>query len=130
MKIRVINSKEDIETLKTNDKIIHLAFRPSTKDIMTLVSRCPSVKAIHVPNSYRKTMSESIQMFLIIQKVALLEGDVWGNRTDINKHYEIPKELISVIKELKGNNVSTEDIISYVRDTKLSADLVRFILNS
>jgi hypothetical protein len=130
MKIRVVSSKEEIGTLKSGDKIIHLAFRPSNKDVMTLISLCPSVKAIHIPSSYKKTLSESIQMFLTMQNVALLEGDVWGHRKDINEYFEISKETIDAIKKKKRNNVSTEDIISHIKDTKLSADLVHFIINS
>ncbi|MDV0445098.1 hypothetical protein MmiAt1_06550 [Methanimicrococcus sp. At1] len=58
MKIRIVSSKDEIGTLKSGDKIIHLAFRPSNKDIMTLISRCSSVQAIHIPGSYKKTLSE------------------------------------------------------------------------
>ncbi|MDL2260642.1 DUF1699 family protein [Methanimicrococcus sp. OttesenSCG-928-J09] len=131
MKIRIISSKDEISTLKSADKIVHLAFRPSNKDIMTLISLCPSVKAIHIPSSYKKTLSESIQMFLAMQNVALLEGDVWGHRKDINEYFEIPKDSIDTINELKTNNVSEDDIVSAVtRETKLSPDLVRYIMNS
>jgi len=31
MKIRVVSSREEIFTLNPNDRIAHLAFRPSTK---------------------------------------------------------------------------------------------------
>lgn len=124
MKIRIVSSKDEIGTLKTGDQIVHLAFRPSNKDIMTLVSLCPSVKAIHIPSSYKRTLSESIQ------NVALLEGDVWGHRKDINEYFEIPKETIDAMNELKKTGVSTDDIISRLRETKLSGDLIRFILNS
>ncbi len=130
MKIRIVSSKEEIGTLKTGDQIVHLAFRPSNKDIMTLVSLCPSVKAIHIPSSYKKTLSESIQMFLAMHNVALLEGDVWGHRKDINEYFEIPKETIDAIGELKETGVSDDDVILRLRETKLSADLIRFILNS
>lgn len=130
MKIRIVSSKDEIGTLKTGDQIVHLAFRPSNKDIMTLVSLCPSVKAIHIPSSYKRTLSESIQMFLAMQNVALLEGDVWGHRKDINEYFEIPKETIDAMNELKKTGVSTDDIISRLRETKLSGDLIRFILNS
>lgn len=131
MKIRIVSSKEEIGTLKSADKIVHLAFRPSNKDIMTLVSLCPSVKAIHIPCSYKKTLSESIQMFLAMNNIALLEGDVWGHRKDINEYFEIPKDAIDTINELQNNNVPVEEIISSVtKETKLSADLTRFIMSS
>lgn len=131
MKIRIISSKDEISTLKSADKIVHLAFRPSNKDVMTLISLCPSVKAIHIPSSYKKTLSESIQMFLAMQNIALLEGDVWGHRKDINEYFEISKDTIDTINDLKSNNVSDSDIISAItREQKMSSDLVQYILDS
>ena len=131
MKIRIVSSKDEIKTLKLDDRIIHLAFRPSSKDVMALVSLYPGIKAIHLPHSYKKTLSESIQMFLEMQNIALLEGDVWGHRKDINEYFEIPGEAIDTMNELKRNHVSTENIALHLRDdVKLSTDLVRFILNA
>ena len=64
MRIRVVSSKEEINSLGTGEKIIHLAFRPSNKDIFALVQACPNVKAIHVPSSYIKTISNSTRMWV------------------------------------------------------------------
>lgn len=131
MKIKIISSKEEIETIKPGERIIHLAFRPSNKDIMTLYTLCPSVQAFHIPSSYMSTLSESIRMFLSMNKIALLEGDVWGHRKDLNEYFEVPKEILDKINELKNSGVSTEEIISITAgETKLGADLVRFVLNS
>jgi len=41
MRIRVVSSKEEINSLGSSEKIIHLAFRPSNKDIFSLVQACP-----------------------------------------------------------------------------------------
>ena len=89
MKIRVVSSKEEIDTLKLNEEIVHLAFRPSNKDIFKLIMKCPEIKAIHIPSSYKKTISSSAQMYLSMQNIALLEGDVWGHRKDINEYSEV-----------------------------------------
>jgi hypothetical protein len=48
MKIRVVSSKEEITTLE-NEDIVHMAFRPSNKDIFSLVQACPGLKGIHIP---------------------------------------------------------------------------------
>jgi len=42
-----------------------------------------------IPISYKKTISKSTLMFLEMQGIELLEGDVWGHRKDINEFYEI-----------------------------------------
>ncbi len=65
MRMRVVSSKDEIGSLDKSEKIVHLAFRPSNKDIFALVQACPNVKAIHIPGSYMKTVSDSTKMFLI-----------------------------------------------------------------
>src|SRR5664280_3772547 len=87
MKIRVVSSREEIFTLNPNERIVHLTFRPSNKDIFGLVETCPKIEVIQLPKSYMATVSKSIEMFLEMQRIQLLEGDVWGNRTDINEYY-------------------------------------------
>ncbi|MCL7414549.1 MAG: DUF1699 family protein [ANME-2 cluster archaeon] len=131
MKIRVVSSKDEIDSLGSDEEIIHLAFRPSNKDIFSLVKACPDVKAIHIPNSYKKTVSKSIRMFLEMQDVKLLEGDVWGHRKDINEYYEIKKSVIDRINELKSGGSSEKDILKkMMKETRLSPDLLEFMLKT
>ena len=87
MKIRVVSSKEEIFTLNPNERIVHLAFRPSNKDLFSLVETCPKIEVIQLPRSYGRTVSKSIEMFLKMQRIQLIEGDVWGHRKDINEYY-------------------------------------------
>jgi len=130
MKIRVVSSKDEIETLKPAEaEIAHLAFRPSNKDIFSLTQLCPNIKAIQIPGSYKKTLSESIQMFLTMQNIVLLEGDVWGHRKDINEYAEIPEQDIQSIKQLKADNVPDDEIISLMAwEKNMNADLIRYII--
>jgi hypothetical protein len=129
MRIRVVSSKEEINSLGTGEKIIHLAFRPSNKDIFTLVQTCPNVKAIHIPSSYIKTISDSTRMFLDMQGVALLEGDVWGHRKDINEYSEVKPAVFDRMDELKREGKSESDVLDRLgRETRLSKDLLKFLL--
>jgi hypothetical protein len=128
MKIRIVSSKEEIETLE-NEELVHFAFRPSNKDIFMLVKTCPKLKAIHIPISYKSTISKSILMFLEMQGIGLLEGDVWGHRKDINEYYELKPRIFDRIEELKNENKSKEEIISNLGiETGLSEDLIKFIV--
>ena len=102
MKIRVVSSREEIPTLNPNEKVIHLVFRPSNKDVFTLAETCPKIEAIQLPKSYRRTVSKSIEMFLEMQKINLLEGDVWGHRKDINEYYNVSQNVLEKIQELKA----------------------------
>ena len=80
MKIRVVSSREEIFTLNPNERIVHLAFRPSNKDVFGLVETCPKIEIIQLPKSYMATVSKSIEMFLEMQKIQLLEGRRMGSQ--------------------------------------------------
>jgi hypothetical protein len=129
MKIRVVSSRDEIFTLSPNERVVHLAFRPSNKDVFGLVETCPKVEVIQLPQSYRRTISKSIEMFLEMQRVQLLEGDVWGHRKDLNEYYEVPSSVIGKIKEMKSEGKSTEDIKKEVsRRTKTNPEMIGYIL--
>jgi len=128
MKIRIVSSKDEIETLES-EEIVHFAFRPSNVDILTLIKTCPKLKALYIPNSFKKTISESTLMFLEMQGIALLEGDVWGHRKDINEYYEIKPRIFDRIEELKNEGKSKEDVVSTLGlETRLSEDLIKFLV--
>jgi hypothetical protein len=129
MRIRVVSSREEIFTLNPNERIVHLAFRPSNKDIFGLVETCPKIEVIQLPKSYMRTVSKSIEMFLQMQRVQLLEGDVWGHRKDINEYYAIPSSVIEKIKEMKIEGKATEEIEKKVsRESKLNPGMIAYIL--
>ncbi len=129
MRIRVVSSKDEINDLSPSEKIIHLAFRPSNKDIFALVKTCPRVKAVHIPSSYIKTISNSTKMFLEMQGIELLEGDVWGHRKDINEYSEIKPEVFERLEALRAEGRPEEEVIERLsRETRLSKDLVKFII--
>ncbi len=129
MRIRVVSSKEEINSLGSGEKIIHLAFRPSNKDIFSLVQACPNVKAIHIPSSYIKTISNSTRIFLEMQNISLLEGDVWGHRKDINEYSEIKPEVFERMQELKASGLSEQAVLDRLgRETRLSKDLLNFLI--
>lgn len=131
MKIRVVSSKDEIDSLGTDEQIVHLAFRPSNKDIFTLVKACPDLKAVHIPNSYKQTVSKSIRLFLDMENIKLLEGDVWGHRKDINEYYEIKKTVIDKLNDLRKEGLGDKEILKRMKkETRLSPDLIEFLLRT
>ena len=89
MRLRVVSSKNEITSLNPNEKLVHLAFRASNVDFLNLMQKCPRLRMIQVPPSYRKTMSNAIQVFLEMQGIELLEGDVWGHRKDLDEYFTV-----------------------------------------
>ena len=131
MEIRIVSSKEEILALNPNERIVHLAFRPSNRDILCLVEACPKIDAVQVPKSYRRTISKSMEMYLKMQKIQLIEGDVWGHRKDLNEYYNIPTSVINQITELKFEGTPTEKIEEQVsRESKLNPEMIAYILEN
>jgi hypothetical protein len=129
MKIRVVSSREEINELSPNEKVIHLAFRPSNKDIFSLVQTCTKVEVIQIPSSYRRTVSKSIEMFLEMQNIKLVEGDVWGPRKDITEYFRLSPDIIEKIKEIKADGRTENEIADKIeREGKLNREMIFYIL--
>ncbi|AYK15636.1 MAG: DUF1699 family protein [Methanosarcina flavescens] len=130
MKIRVVSTGNEILSLNPNEKVVHLAFRPSNKDVFLLVETCPKLEVIQLPKSYRRTVSRAIEMFLEMQKVELLEGDVWGHRKDINEYFIIPPSVISKIRSMKAEGTPAERIVEKIaQESKLNPKMVSYIMS-
>lgn len=130
MKIRVVSSRDEILSLNPNEKVIHLAFRPSNKDIFLLVETCPKLEIVQLPKSYQKTISKSMEMFLEMQKIQLLEGDVWGHRKDINEYYTVSPSVITKIRNMKAEGIPSETVAEKMsKESKLSPKMILYILS-
>jgi len=129
MRLIVVSSKEDIHHINPNERMVHLAFRPSNMDVMSLINQCPRLRAVQIPPSYYRTMSDAARQFLEIQGVTVLKGDVWGHRKDIDEYYQIDEEIVEKITSLleKGNSIE-ETVKKVENETKMSEDLIKYIL--
>jgi hypothetical protein len=130
MKIRVVSSRNEITSLNPNERVVHLAFRPSNKDIFLLVETCPKLEIIQLPKSYKRTISRAIEMFLEMQKIQLLEGDVWGHRKDINEYYSLPPSVMTEIRNMKAEGIPNERVAEKIsRERRLNPKMIFYILN-
>ncbi len=130
MKIRVVSSRNEILSLNPNERIVHLAFRPSNKDIFLLVETCPKLEVLQLPRSYKRTVSRAIDMFLEIKKIQLLEGDVWGHRKDINEYYTMPPSIMTEIRKMKAEGVPNERIAEKIaKERRLNPKMISYILS-
>ena len=129
MDIRVISSRGEIPKLNPGERIVHMAFRPSSKDIFELVEACPKIEVIQLPKSYMATVSKSIEMFLEMQHIQLVEGEVGGHKKAISEYYSIPSSVIEKIRKMKIERKSTEAIEKEIsKRTKLDPEMVAYIL--
>jgi hypothetical protein len=128
MKIRIISSREEINSIRPNEKAVHMSFRASNVDFLNLLQNAPRLQMIQVPPSYLKTMSKAIDVFLEMQGVKLLEGDVWGHRKDIDEYFTVPDEALTAIKSMTKEGTAPDKITKEVqRTTKLGSELIKFI---
>ena len=129
MKIRIVSKRNEIEDLDEGEKVIHLAFRPSNEDIFKLVMKCRNIEVIQIPTSYRRTVSKTVETFLDIRNIQLIEGDVWGHRKDIDEYYSISPEIMEKIQDMKVNGSSDEEIAAKLsQEGKLKKDMLLYIL--
>ena len=128
MRLRVVSSKSEISSLNPNEKIVHLAFRASNVDFLGLMQRCPRLRMIQVPPSYKKTLSNAIQTFLDMQGIELIEGDVWGHRKDLDEYFTVDDATIEEIRSLADSGADLEDVTSQIqKKAKLGQDLIKYI---
>lgn len=128
MKIRVISSREEINSLNSNEKTVHFAFRASNVDFLNLLQKAPRLQMIQLPPSYMKTISDAIHLFLDVQGIDLLQGDVWGHRKDLDEYFTIEDATIEEVQSLAASGASMDDVTDKIqKKTRLNPDLIKFI---
>lgn len=128
MRIRVVSSRNEISNLSSNEKMIHLAFRASNVDFLSLMQKCPRLRMIQVPPSYQKTMSNAIQVFLNMQGIELLEGDVWGHRKDLDEYFTIEDNTLEDIRNLADSGLEMDEVIDRTqKKARIGPDLIKYI---
>jgi hypothetical protein len=131
MRLRVVSSKNEIPNLNPNEKLIHLAFRASNVDFLNLMQRCPRLRMIQVPPSYRKTMSNAIQVFLDMQGIELLEGDVWGHRKDLDEYFNVDDTTMDEISALTARGATVDEVADQIqKNARLGPELIKYIAKS
>jgi hypothetical protein len=128
MRLRIISARDEIPNLNPNEKTVHLAFRASNVDFLNLMQKCPRLRMIHVPPSYKRTMSNAILVFLDMQGIDLLEGDVWGHRKDLDVYFTVEDETIDEIRTLAAGGTSMEELTNQVqKKARICPELIKYI---
>jgi len=122
------SSKNDIDTLNPNEKLIHLAYHASNADYLDLMKKCPRLRMIQVLPSYHNTMSDAIQMFMDLQGIDVLEGDVHGYRKDMDEYFAIDDITMKEIVGLADGGASMEDLTLQIQEkVMLDSDIIKYI---
>jgi hypothetical protein len=128
MRLRVISARNEIPNLNPNEKTVHLAFRASNVDFLNLMQKCPRLRMIQVPPSYYKTMSSAIQVFLDMQGIEMLQGDVWGHRKDLDEYFTVEDATLAEIRSLAANGATMDDVTDQIqKKARISPELIKYI---
>ena len=132
MKIRIVNSREEIAKLDPRERVVHLAFPLPAVAIFELMKRCPRLEAIEVPPSRFTKLSKPTLCLLEVQGVKVFPGLLWGHRTDIDEYYTVDDGLIRQRGgELRAEGLDSGEIAAKVaEEARVSPGLVRFVLDS
>ena len=131
MRLRVISTRTEIPNLNPNEKTVHLAFRASNVDFLNLMQRCPRLRMIQVPPSYHKTMSNAIQVFLEMQGIEMLEGDVWGHRKDLDEYFTVDDATMEEIRTIVASGTTMDDLSNQIqKKARIGSDLIKYIAKS
>jgi hypothetical protein len=88
----------------------------------------PRLRMIQVLPSYRKTMSNAIQVFLDMQGIEMLEGDVWGNRKDLDEYFTVKDSTLEEIRALAAGGASSDDVADQIqRKARIGSELIKYI---
>ena len=130
MRLRIVSSKEEISKLDSAEELVHLTFRPSNTDVVALINTCPNLLVVHIPNSYKRTMSKSATMFLSANNIKLLAGDLRGHRKDIDQYHTVSDAVILEILDHQKNGLHRDEIVKKTgRNSGLSPDLINHIVD-
>jgi len=128
MRLRVVSSKSEISNININERMVHLGFMASSVDFLNIVQRCPSLRMIQVPSAYKKTTPYAIHVFLDMQGIELLEGDVCGHRRDLDEYFTVDDATIEEIRSLAESGTNIEDVASQIqKKARLGQDLIEYI---
>lgn len=128
MRMRVVSAREEIPNLNSNEKMIHMAFRASNVDFLNLMQKCPRLRLIQVPPSYKKTMSNAIGVFLDMQGIELLQGDVLGHRKDLDEYFTVEDETMNEIRSLAASGVNMDDVAAEIqKKARIGPELIKYI---
>lgn len=130
IRIRVVTSRDEILGLETEEKAVHLAFRPSDRDLFNLIKTCPRIELLQLPASSYDALSKFIKMYIASSGIQLVKGDVSGHWHDLNNYFVIPAYVLEKIKEFEVQGRTEEEIIDEITSLrKISPDMILHLLH-
>jgi hypothetical protein len=76
-------------------------------------------------------MSNAIQVFLDMQGIELLEGDVWGHRKDLDEYFTVDETTVEEISALTASGTTVDEVANQIQKrARLGPELIKYIARS
>ena len=73
-------------------------------------------------------MSNAIQVFLEMQGIQLLEGDVMGHRKDLDEYFTVEDATLNEIRSLVARGANMDDMAAQIQKTaRIGPELIKYI---
>ena len=73
-------------------------------------------------------MSDAIQVFMDMQGIELLQGDVWGHRKDLDEYFTVEDETLNEIRSKAATGASMDDVATEIqKKARIGPELVKYI---
>lgn len=106
-KMKPIRKREDIENVSETEECVYFGFRPSNKDVITLIRNVPALQIIFLPESYSKTLSKSMLMLLEMKNIRLIT-DSMQKSEHIESCYVLDEKALDLPGKEVPENVPEE----------------------
>lgn len=93
MRLKIVN-KKNLQS-HHEQKILHLSFRFSYKDIATIIDCSPRLQAIQVPACAKNNISQKSKELLYDKKIKILNGNMRICKVNHDGCVVIPEDMIS-----------------------------------
>ena len=73
-------------------------------------------------------LSKAIHVFLEMQGIELLQGDVWGHRKDLDEYFTVEDTTVEEIRSLAASGANLDDVTDKVqKKTRIGPELIEYI---
>ncbi len=127
-RIRLVTTKEQLQTISQKDKVIQLTFCPNYKDIETILEKSPHIKALIIAESHWNRRSRAVDVIISIAKLKIIKIPPISTTSSSACHYfEIPERIIEIIQS--QGNITKEQVYSIIKEeTELPHNLIPFLV--
>jgi hypothetical protein len=73
-------------------------------------------------------MSNAIKVFLDMQGIELLQGDVWGHRKDLDEYFTVEDTTVEEIRSLADSGTTLDAVADQIqKKARIGPELIKYV---